>query len=97
MPDRSLGAERADGAVEGRVQLDAVWAAPVAFQPAIERVATGQAAWVDDPREGFRPGCGQVPIRPLVEGLLRDRAIAGKDQVDQAAIQVLKQRHRIPP
>jgi hypothetical protein len=68
-------------------------AAPVAFQPAIKGMAAGQAARVGDAREGGESLGGEVPEWPLIQRQLRDRTVAGEDEVKEAPVEGIKQPH----
>ena len=56
-------------------------------------MATGQAARVGDAREGGESLDGKVPERPLIQRQLRDRTVAGEDEVKEAPVEGLKQPH----
>ena len=70
-----------------------MWASPVAFDDALEWVATGYAARVSDPVEPVGPGKRQVKPAFVVQRFLRDGAVAGKDQVEQTPVQVIEESH----
>ena len=97
LPDGPFGPEDAERPVKGRVQRDAMGTAALTFKPAIKGVATRQAPRVGDAREGRRPLGGKVPLGPLIQRRLRDRAVSWEDQVKEAPVEVIEQPHWLPP
>ena len=89
-PGRPPGAEGADRPAEGGSEVEAVRAGPVTFQDTFEGVTAREAAGVADPGEQVGPGRGQVRLAAFVHGFHRHRAVPGKDQVEQTAVQVIE-------
>jgi hypothetical protein len=56
-------------------------------------MAASQAARVGDAREGGESLGGEVPERPLIQRQLRDRTVAGEDEVKEAPVEGIEQPH----
>ena len=96
-PGGAASPEGTDRPSEGRLEVEAMRASPVAFEDAFEGVTAGQASRVVDAGELVGPGGREVQASPVVHRLLRDRAVPGEGQVEEPTVELSQPAHRVRP